>query len=631
MLMSRNFAKRFALFFILSLPFLPVPTNAQATPPVCGGDLICIDQGWSDEQRRWWYSASQGSRLLPLQWLLALEEPTSRTAGTKFFSDTNIRRWGYIPNPVSPENPSGLPIGFAIDHHNSRSSNIMCETFPTTCSGGLMRKPWVGMTCAACHTSDIRFGGKTVRVEGAATPADFETFNADLLAVLQTTLDDDATFDRFARAVHRNPTQRQRNLLKSQLAEQVSWGKKRAHASRGEVPFGHGRIDAQGHILARIALSTRVPNQFRIPSDAPASTPFIWNTHQQDKLQWNGIANKLPNIPPLPPSLELGALARNTSEVIGVFAHIETHNRKALRGYKSSLRIGNMIGLEERLSELKSPRWPASVFGSIDEQKAGRGKALFETNCQECHSHLDWDDLRTPVTVRMEPIQTVNTDLSLACNTLFHKSKAGNFKGQKTSVLKGDVITAEDFTTKMLINASIGAVLAKALGIFTMEDTPPGPGPKPAAEKRQFTPRIKDPAKRQFAEACLNIQADLLSYKGRPLNGIWASAPYLHNGSVPTLYDLLLPAKLQQSRTAGEADRSISGPLRPEVFGVGSQEFDPVKVGFVTDPAANPFLFRVNDAVTGEPILGNLNSGHEYGTSLGEEQRLELLEYLKTL
>jgi len=51
--------------------------------------------------------------------------------------------------------------------------------------------------------------------------------------------------------------------------------------------------------------------------------------------------------------------------------------------------------------------------------------------------------------------------------------------------------------------------------------------------------------------------------QGRSLNGIWATAPYLHNGSVPTLWDLLLPAS-----------------QRPKSFKVGAREFDPDKVGF---------------------------------------------------
>ena len=43
------------------------------------------------------------------------------------------------------------------------------------------------------------------------------------------------------------------------------------------------------------------------------------------------------------------------------------------------------------------------------------------------------------------------------------------------------------------------------------------------------------------SEECMAAQDDLLAYKARPLTGIWATAPYLHDGSVPTLYDLLLP------------------------------------------------------------------------------------------
>ncbi|MEQ1636560.1 MAG: hypothetical protein ABL903_07700 [Methylococcales bacterium] len=53
--------------------------------------------------------------------------------------------------------------------------------------------------------------------------------------------------------------------------------------------------------------------------------------------------------------------------------------------------------------------------------------------------------------------------------------------------------------------------------------------------------------------------------KGRPLNGIWASAPYLHTGSVASLWDLLQKPEQSSSK-----------------FNVGSWEFDPVKVGSET-------------------------------------------------
>ena len=100
------------------------------------------------------------------------------------------------------------------------------------------------------------------------------------------------------------------------------------------------------------------------------------------------------------------------------------------------------------------------------------------------------------------------------------------------------------------------------------------------------------------------------AYKARPLDGIWATAPYLHNGSVPTLYDLL----------RAPADR-------PASFNVGTREYDPVHVGYRTEPAApgNGFTFNA----TGN---GNSNEGHDYNVGrLTEAQRLALLEYLKTL
>ena len=57
-------------------------------------------------------------------------------------------------------------------------------------------------------------------------------------------------------------------------------------------------------------------------------------------------------------------------------------------------------------------------------------------------------------------------------------------------------------------------------------------------------------------------------YLARPLNGIWWTGPYLHNGSVPTLYDLLHPDQ------------------RPAKFKTGGREFDPVKIGYQSDSTA---------------------------------------------
>ncbi len=94
-------------------------------------------------------------------------------------------------------------------------------------------------------------------------------------------------------------------------------------------------------------------------------------------------------------------------------------------------------------------------------------------------------------------------------------------------------------------------------------------------------------------------------YKGRPLNGIWATAPYLHNGSVPTLAQLLKKT----------SDRE------PKFF-VGEREFLPDEVGFVYESGPSEFD-------TSKP--GNSNAGHEFGVDLTEAEKQALLEYLKSL
>lgn len=99
-------------------------------------------------------------------------------------------------------------------------------------------------------------------------------------------------------------------------------------------------------------------------------------------------------------------------------------------------------------------------------------------------------------------------------------------------------------------------------------------------------------------------------YLAVPLHGIWARGPYLHNGSVPSLRDLL--------RRPEE---------RPKVFYRGYDIFDPANVGFVSRGAEAERVGTRYD--TAEP--GNSNQGHLFGTNLSARAKDALLEYLKSL
>lgn len=98
-----------------------------------------------------------------------------------FISAQNIERFGYLADDESytPGNPDGLPIGFAKEPADNGED-------------------WVGMTCAACHTGEIRYRGRTIRIDGAPTLGDFTAFEQSLIQALQATLGQPDKFDRFA-------------------------------------------------------------------------------------------------------------------------------------------------------------------------------------------------------------------------------------------------------------------------------------------------------------------------------------------------------------------------------------------------------------------------------------------------
>ena len=99
-------------------------------------------------------------------------------------------------------------------------------------------------------------------------------------------------------------------------------------------------------------------------------------------------------------------------------------------------------------------------------------------------------------------------------------------------------------------------------------------------------------------------------YANHPLDGIWLRGPYLHNGSVPSLRDLLDPPE-----------------QRPAVFYRGYDLFDQARVGFVSSvPAAGGQVFTRFDT----SVPGNGNGGHNYGTALADEDKRALVEYMKT-
>ena len=90
-----------------------------------------LKQNWTDAEGSWFYSVPQGSRLIPYDWFLNLEQVDSQA---KFRDAEHMRALGYLTRtPDGQANPDGLPIGFVKDGAH------------------------LGLTCAACHTAQINY------------------------------------------------------------------------------------------------------------------------------------------------------------------------------------------------------------------------------------------------------------------------------------------------------------------------------------------------------------------------------------------------------------------------------------------------------------------------------------------
>ncbi|SEL86464.1 hypothetical protein SAMN05216359_12044 [Roseateles sp. YR242] len=613
---------------------IPAITGVSGQPPA--EIEVVADQGWTEAQRQTWYGISQGSRLIPLDWLQALEQADSAQA---FLSPEHVQKFRFLPS-ASTAASAPLPLGFALD---AQSDEWLGVTKLRWRKGQGDRAAWVGMNCAACHTGELVYQNLRLRIEGAPALSDFQGFLNALNRSLDTTRSDAEKWSRFsARVLGATPDDESKALLADAFSKFQAWQTQVEKANHASLQYGFARVDAFGHIYNKVLLRVKANDQPFNPSDAPVSYPFLWNIHQQDRVQWNGSA---PNVP-VSPTLDIGALARNVGEVTGVFADVTVLPvGPAVLGYPTSANVDSLLTIERQVAQLKPPVWPTQ-FPPIDVDKWEAGKKLFHTACARCHiEDLRRDDLtrRFKVTMtRLSGPEAIGTDPWMACNAYTYSGNTGKLQftakkffpvswlyGEKAPVsdLLGTVVIGSIWNRGREVISDLDTQLKK-VNAFDMKQVPADVLPlttKALSQTLVFGDQAKSLSadKASRLKFCITKNSELLAYKGRPLLGIWATAPYLHNGSVPTLYDLLLPPA-----------------NRPTRFSLGTREFDPQKVGYVNEHSEAPYLteqakvdntfvFKVSDD-SGVPIAGNSNLGHDYGNAMfSDADRWALVEYMK--
>lgn len=740
---------KYALFLVIAIPLLGLVTakiyqgwdndpDRGAVPIDHGASDESyqtpeyLSQGWKESDSLWFYNTTQGSGLLPYDFLIALEQPDlnhrpgvecerNNAENSWFLCANNIDRLRYLPQHKTFFNPDALPVGFVKETYQN--------------------KDYVGYTCAACHTGQVNFKNpdedtpRALRIDGGPAMSDMVTFLKELQEALQQS-QTGPKGERFIETVlglnnnYSSADEITRDLQKwtdvIALYNAINNSTYQAGKVKKKVEYGHARLDAFGRIYNRVIqhvinkrqlagilktlksdtdrdLLTRkqidnvldgiddtvigdegfalilkrlvMPSpdypafsqtdllRFRDavfnPPNAPVSYPFLWDIAQSDYVQWNGLAA---NAGP-------GPLGRNAGEVIGVFGILDWSDdrsflsrltgfslsglvsgqdgkRKKIR-FDSSVDLFNLKRLESHLRNLTSPMWPfcigqqsgeyylpagvnvdsleedarpcASGDQKFDPGKWKRGREVFIDKCQSCHERVDSRDWNRKVIANMSHLKLAGTDTAMAMNSVSYKGKAGNFKQTYQAVAVGQIVVAEDAPVVELLTAATRGVIATPdpdkwwprriiEWVYTLVMSVADNDIKTSIKRGTYHP-----------DTTTQPYASLQAYKARSLNGIWATAPYLHNGSVPNLYELLLPA-----RRSNDVDGGRCASYRRDQFIVGSRELDPVKVGFKSE-GYEGFEFNTD-------IRGNRNKGHEYGAcKMTDPDRWALIEYLKSL
>ena len=652
---------------------------------------------WSPDVANKYHHINQGTRTFPMpyKWFVNLERPRSFLpavlAGSEelLVDDEYLLRFGFIKGEKSADNPDGLPVGFA----KTPLQNLKGLTEKTDA---------IGFTCAACHTGHLVFDDQEYIIEGGPATTDVGLLIESITAALgQTALSSkipvfNGRFDRFAkRVLEEEYSPANRRQLEEEVASLIG-----ALSTNGgdiiHVAEGFTRMDALNRIGNEVFSYFLDRRENYAPIDAPVNYPHIWTASWFDWVQYDGSI--------MGPLIRNAGEALGVSAYLDTSSPIDQNRFASSIPMKNLVWLEQQLAGEppfpnKKFTGLQSPRWP-EAFPQPESEKVELGAALYSKYCSGCHlPALDTPDIWTeqyfqPIkyrkngqtyetsekTLKLKIIELddIGTDRAQS-NVLAHRTV--NTSGIANSIaeaslpgvgVNADVCTPDANADAYMDTweASQTAYPVEAASYYNLPDADAehykkyelmplayntvsdgstiGYGAALAAVVQQTIDawykqnNISDPAlKDRFEEGRPNCIQAGAGYKARPLNGVWATAPFLHNGSVPTLMAMLSPDD------------------RPTYVRLGNIEFDAENVG-LKQPAnyaerAQKHLakgelydddgFFILD--TTQP--GNGNHGHEFretydenanfweqppgviGPEFTQEQKEAIIAYLKTL
>ena len=583
--------------------------------------------GLTARQKEDYYHLSQGSEILPWALLTAIDVASPNSS--RPFAE-NLRRYGLMPDPARDD---GLAVGLSL------SANAFT-----------LGLEFVGVTCAACHVGEFRRNGKAVRVDGATNMLNLQLFYSeaiDAVTALKSGTKLWHALERLGRQDYERygiaaPLVRPAILVYAAANAGLNWDKVKARleliqvigeAKKNRDPnhptSGFGRLDAfdgtRNFLLARLRKEDKdgkfeVDKDRLVKLDAPVKFPPLWSRKTQAVTATDADPDQPGAFPPVWGFKDFdwlewtvdtdSVMERNVTETLGAGATVVLDPAKTAALFDNSIPIANMHRLEWLSYYIDPPKWPAELFGAIKPDLAAAGETIFKEKCADCHEYTDKD--RTPgglIRLRGFDLALAGTDATAALRISCPVADIGplnvpkrSFTAEQSELLKdcagvtpGAAFEGNSFAA--VVQAAVDGIKRKAFAAAGMTE----------AQQRN----VEDLGRRKaivWRDTLLDTKPPDGPYAARPLYGVWAAAPYLHNGSVPTLHDLLSPPR-----------------QRPTAFPLGPREYDPVKLGFVVDVACSG-----EDCLVDTSLIGSGNGGHTFGTDMSETDRMALIEYLKT-
>jgi cytochrome c553 len=578
---------------ILLIAGLLLPSLAATAP-------IMTNQGtqWTSLTRQKFYTLDQGSRIMPLKWLRALKQAN----GLPFMANS-MSRYGYLPNPNSVE--ANIPVGFSITVEKNGNKTI-------------------GMTCSACHTRQIEVSGVAYRIDGGPSITNMQAFMMGIHQAVNTVLTDSTAFTGFATSVLGHlPLKTEEDALRASVKNWfLPYHTLVSKALPTQSPWGVGRLDAVSMIFNRLTgldigttANHMIPENIKL-ADAPVRYPFLWNAPVQDYTQWPGFS---------PNGSRLLGLSRNLGEVIGVFARFyPKQDATKLFGMNyignNSANFAGLNTQEDLIMKLSAPKWPWTLNTTL----AASGKLVFNKrdpngenkSCADCHGIKEGESRAFADKTWATPVVDVGTD-SREIGLLGYEVKTGVMENAKIFP-DDEPIKAVDKAIKVLATAGLGSIIqhyvtpilntATGNAVLTQPTLDFGLAVSLVEKDWSGFGELND---LKATSSSSTSTTPSYPYEARVLKGIWAVAPYLHNGSVPTLADLLKPA----------ANRTASFKVGPA--------YDIVKVGLASTQTKFNYTLKTTDCTARNS--GNSRCGHEYGTRFTAQEKTALIEYLKSL